>query len=194
VSPLLGSALDLRCQLLTAPLAVRRPWPGLVDGPDSWWMRRSPPPSPSGATWAARAVQGLSFLTSFLAPVAGAAIRAPGGLQPPSSSSAPELHCHIVIVPWPTEDQGPAHRCQRLTAPLAARRPWASLAGGSLTLVCVWEVRRSCRPEGDRGGGNSPGPLLPEVLPGPRRRSGDHGLPVDVSLSFCLGSRCTVTI
>ena len=38
-------------------------------------MRNSPPLSPSKATKAAWAVQGLSFLRPFLASVAGAAIR-----------------------------------------------------------------------------------------------------------------------
>jgi hypothetical protein len=46
------------------------------------------------------------------------------------------------------------------------------------------EVAAPVASQGDQGGGNSPGPLLHETIPGPRRRGGDHGLPVDVSLSF----------
>jgi hypothetical protein len=69
-----------RCWVARAPipppLAVRRRWARLVNGSDSWWMRNSPPPSPLRATWAALAVQRHSFLRSFLASVAGAAIRA----------------------------------------------------------------------------------------------------------------------
>jgi len=91
----------------------------------------------------------------------------------PSSTSAPGLHCQNLTVPWPTEDQGPVHGgagalLSKFDSP--PRRP-ATLgqSGQWLSNPGAWEVRRSCRPEGDRGGGNNPGLLLPDVLPGPRR-------------------------
>ena len=133
----------------------------------------SPPPlSPSGATRAAWAVRGVSFLRPILAPSPGRRSGAAGGRQP-SSASAPGLHCQNLTVPWPTEDQGPVHGgagalLSKFDSP--PRRP-ATLgqSGQLLSNPGAWEVRRSCRPEGDRGGGNNPGLLLPDVLPGPRR-------------------------
>ena len=79
-----------------------------------------------------------------------------------------------------------------MTAPLAARRPWASRASGSLTLAH----------------GKSAAPVAPrateaaETILGfsfltsflaPVATPGEYGLLVGVSLSFCLGS-CRSTV
>jgi len=95
-------------------------------------------------------------------PVAGAAIRGRWWASASSPAPAPGRRPR-------TKDPStavPELCCQNLTAPLAVRRPWASRAGGSLTLA----HGKSAAPvafRGDQGGGNSPGLLLPEVLPGP---------------------------
>ena len=142
--PLLGPALELRCQNLTVPLAVRRPRARfnrrlglLVD------EELAAPVAPEGDQGGAGGPGRLLLEVLPGPPSPGRRSGAAGGRQPPSSASAPELHCQNLTAPWPTEDPGLIHAAvgvplSKFDSPFAGRRPGPAPCLGTQKRVTVF--------------------------------------------------------